>query len=193
MNIGYARISTDGQNNQRQLDMLKSSGAEIIYEDVWTGKSFERPQWKECRRALRKGDRLLVHSLDRLGRNTIELLTICQQLIEDGINIRFLMEGLDSTQEITWNLVVPILSSVATMERARIIERSREGIEAAKRRGVKFGAPRKLSDKDKKRLYELKQKGASTKELMKAYGVGRATVFRVCKEVSNMKDMDSQA
>lgn len=182
MNIGYARISTDSQSNARQLDALNESGAEIIYEDIWTGKSFDRPQWKECRRALRKGDRLLVHSLDRLGRNTIELLTICEELIDFGVRIQFLKEGLDSSQNMTWNLVVPILSSVAAMERARIIERSKEGIEAAKRRGVKFGAPIKLSDTDKKRLHELKQKGASTKELMNAFSVGRATVFRVCKE-----------
>ena len=149
--FGYARVSTTGQNLARQLVALHEAGipAADIFTDQKSGKDFDRPAWKRLLRKLRPGDLLVVTSLDRFGRNYAEMTTVWSELVRTrNVHIRVLdMPILDTTvgQGLTaafiGDLVLRVLSYVAETERAHIRQRQKEGIAAAKARGVKFGRP----------------------------------------------------
>lgn len=149
---GYARVSSTYQNEDRQLLSLQRAGVltSHIFVDHKSGKDFNRPSWKRLVRRLRKGDQLIVTSLDRLGRNYDEIQEVWRNLSKKhGIHIRVLdIPLLDTThnrgftEEFITDLFLQILAYVAQMERENIRSRQREGIAAAHLRGVKFGRPR---------------------------------------------------
>ena len=148
----YARVSTQGQNVDRQLIAANEIGIpkNRIYIDKESGKNFERKSWLRLMKRLKKGDVLFVKSLDRMGRNYKEILRVWQDLTKDReIDVVVLdMPILDTRRDknllgtFIADLVLQVLSFVAENERANIIERQRQGIEAAKARGVKFGRRR---------------------------------------------------
>lgn len=149
---GYARVSTKDQNEDRQLIALQQAGVEreLIYVDKKSGKDFNRPAWRRLRRKLKRGDLLVVKSLDRFGRSYDDMISEWRCMTKDkGIHIKVLdMPLLDTTAAqgllavFLSDLVLQILSFVAQTERDHIKERQREGIAAAKARGVRFGRPR---------------------------------------------------
>lgn len=148
---GYARVSTKDQNEERQVIALRNAGVETnqLIVEKRSGKDFNRPQWKRLLRKLKRGDLLVIKSIDRLGRNYSEIIDVWRILAKDkGIHIKVLdMPLLDTTvgqglmAEFIANLVLQILSFVAQSERDAIKQRQREGIDAAKARGVRFGRP----------------------------------------------------
>jgi len=150
---GYARVSTAGQNEDRQLDALKSAGVDDahIFVDHKSGKDFERPAWRKLTRRMKRGDLLIVTSIDRLGRNYNDILGEWRTLVKaKGMFIRVLdMPLIDTTTTqgllsmFISDLVLQILSFVAETERNHIRQRQREGIAAAKARGIRFGRPTK--------------------------------------------------
>ena len=151
---GYARVSSADQNEARQIVALTSAGIDRanIFVDHKSGKDFNRPAWRRMRRALRAGDTLVIQSLDRLGRNYSEMLDEWRNLIHrKKINIRVLdMPILDTTNktqgligEVIAEIVLQLLSFIAENERRTIRERQRQGIAAAKERGVQFGRPKR--------------------------------------------------
>lgn len=156
MNYGYARVSTTYQNTDRQIEALKSAGVETVFVDKQSGKDFERAQYVALLNVLQKGDVLFVKSIDRFGRNYKEIMeqwwTITKKMQVDVVVLD--MPLLDTRTEknllgtFISDLVLQILSFVAENERAYILERQREGIEAAKRRGVKFGRKKKKLSSD---------------------------------------------
>lgn len=148
---GYARVSTKDQNEERQVIALINAGVDpnqLIVEKR-SGKDFDRPQWKRLMKKIKRGDLLVIKSIDRLGRNYSEIIDVWRHLAKDkGIHIKVLdMPLLDTTvsqglmAEFIANLVLQILSFVAQSERDAIKSRQREGIDAAKARGVRFGRP----------------------------------------------------
>ena len=149
---GYARVSAADQNLDRQLIALKAAGVPEanIFSDKRSGKDFNRPEWKRLVRKLRAGDLLIVKSIDRFGRNYDEILTEWGRLSKrKKVHLRVLdMPLLDTTTAdgllavFIANIVLQILSFVAQTEREHIKCRQREGIAAAKLRGVKFGRPK---------------------------------------------------
>lgn len=149
--FGYARVSSLDQNEDRQIIALRKAGVEQenIFVDHRSGKDFKRPLWKKMRRKLQRGDLLIVTSIDRFGRCYDDILNEWRTLVKNkGINIKVLdMPLLDTTtaqgllSEFIGDLVLQILSFVAQSEREHIKTRQREGIAAAKLRGVKFGRP----------------------------------------------------
>ena len=152
MNIyGYARVSTQDQNEDRQIVSLLELGVEqkYIFVDKQSGKDFERPQYKKMLRKLKKGDLLYVKSIDRLGRNYEEIQNQWRVLTkEKEIDICIVdMPILDTRQvkdllgTFISDLVLQLLSFVSENERTMIKQRQAEGIAAAKARGVKFGRP----------------------------------------------------
>lgn len=153
MNYGYARVSTKDQNEQRQLDALINYGVEEknIYVDKQSGKDFERECYKKLLRKLKKGDTLIIKSIDRLGRNYNEILEQWRIITKErGVSITVLdMPLLDTSQTrdltgtLITDIVLQLLSYVAQTEREFIRQRQAEGIEAAKARGVRFGRPAK--------------------------------------------------
>lgn len=150
---GYVRVSSVEQNEDRQLVALKDVGVakHNIFIDKQSGKNFERPKYKKLVKKLKPGDLLYVQSIDRLGRNYIEIQEQWRFLTKDkGIDIVVLdmplldtRNGKDLLGTFIADLVLQILSFVAQTEREHIRERQAQGIAAAKSRGVKFGRPKK--------------------------------------------------
>lgn len=149
--FGYVRVSSRDQNEQRQLDALTAYGvaARDIIVDKQSGKDFDRPGWTRLLRRLRPGDTLAVKSIDRLGRNYDEILLEWRCLIKElGVDIVVLdmplldtRRGRDLTGTLISDIVLQLLSYVAQTERENIRQRQREGIAAAKARGIRFGRP----------------------------------------------------
>lgn len=148
---GYARVSSKDQNEQRQLIALNEAGVASgsIYLDKKSGKDFERAQYKQLLRKLKKDDVLYIKSIDRLGRNYEEILAQWRVLTkEKGVDIVVLdmplldtRRGKDLMGTFLADIVLQVLSFVAENERANIRQRQAEGIAAAKARGVTFGRP----------------------------------------------------
>ena len=149
---GYIRVSTKEQNEDRQVDALKvyEIPQKNVFMDKQSGKDFERPAYQQLIRKLKKGDVLIIKSIDRLGRNYDEIIeqwrVITKQIDADIVVIDMpLLDtrvGKDLTGKFVADLVLQILSYVAQTERETIRQRQAEGIAAAKARGVKFGRPR---------------------------------------------------
>ena len=145
-------MSSADQNEARQIVALRNAGVEDtrIFVDHKSGKDFNRPGWRRMRRTLREGDTLVIQSLDRLGRNYAEMLDEWRYLIRKRkANIRILdMPILDTSNktkglvgEVIAELVLQLLAFVAENERRSIRDRQRQGIDAARARGVRFGRP----------------------------------------------------
>lgn len=156
---GYARVSSADQNEARQLIALREAGVQEknIFTDRRSGKDFNRPAWQQLKRRLHTGDVLVIQSLDRLGRNYIEMLDEWRMIVRrKKADIRVLnMPLLDTTDktrgligDFIAEIVLQILSFVAENERRAIHERQRQGIAAAKARGVKFGRPPRVLPAD---------------------------------------------
>jgi len=149
--VGYARVSSKEQNEDRQMIALKEAGINLknVYLDKQSGKDFERPEYKRMIKALKAGDTIFVKSIDRLGRNYEDIIK--QWKIITGEKKAFIvvldMPILDTRQEknligtLISDIVLSLLSFVSNQERLNIGQRQAEGIAAAKERGVRFGAP----------------------------------------------------
>jgi DNA invertase Pin-like site-specific DNA recombinase len=177
--IGYQRVSSVGQNTDRQLVDLE---LDRIFTEKASGKSIEsRPILRECMNYLRDGDELCVHSMDRLARNTEELLSIVRELIGKGVTIRFCKENLTfagSNSDPFKTLMLNMLAAFGQFERELINERRKEGVAAARNNGKKFGAPVKLTENIKIRIDTLLQEGLTKRDIAKEVGLGEATIYR---------------
>ena len=180
MKIGYARVSTGEQNLDRQLDNLMAYGceAENIYQEKMTGTDIERPILNIMLKALREGDTLVIDSFSRLSRSTKHLLDTVEELNKRGINLVSLKESLDTTTA-TGKLMLTMLSALSQFERDIIVERTREGLKAARARGRMGGRPTIGSEKTKAKAIKLYEANAMTnKQIAKASGVSIATLNR---------------
>ena len=144
MIIGYARVSTEDQNLDGQLDALKAAGAERIFADKITGMARSRPELDRLLDQLRQGDVITVTKYDRLARSLRDLLDIVDAIQARGAGFRSLAEDIDTTTP-AGRLVFHVFASIAQFERERISERTKEGLEAARRRGRIGGRPPALS------------------------------------------------
>lgn len=156
--VGYIRVSTDQQNISRQKAILENYKLDELFIDFASGKNKERPQLQNSMKYLRKGDTLIVCSMDRLARNLDDLRKIVQQLNSNAVKIHFIKENLifegDNTSPMS-NLLLSMMGAFAEFERSLIIERQREGIQSAKLKGVYKGRSPVLSPE---RIMELQQK-----------------------------------
>ena len=190
MEYGYIRVSSTSQNVARQVDALHEAGIADgqIFTDKMSGKNFNRPSWKRMVRRLKAGDVLVVQSLDRLGRNYEDILEQWRLLIKvKKADIRVLnMPLLDTTNKtngligkLVADLVLQLFSFVAESERANIKERQRQGIDAAKKRGVRFGRPRKDDSPYMKQCLDKINTGTMTvSEAAKTCGISETTMRR---------------
>ena len=136
--IGYARVSTKDQNLDSQVDALKEAGCDKIYHDKISGKEYKREGLSSCLEYLRPGDTLVIYRLDRLGRSVKETLELCDQFNKREIKLVSLQDNLDTSTAVG-RFTLQILASLAEYNRNLIVEGCQAGIEAAKKRGVKFG------------------------------------------------------
>ena len=177
--LGYARVSTGEQSLDRQQDELRAAGAEMVYQEVGSGKKgAPRPQWDELLRSLRQGDTLMVTELSRLGRSTSQLSQLADDLAERGIALRILNLGID-TGTPSGRLVYQIIAAVAEMERELLIERTNSGLAASRARGRKGGRKREFSPAAARKAQERYDKGElSVTEIARLAGVSRQTLYR---------------
>jgi DNA invertase Pin-like site-specific DNA recombinase len=144
--LGYARVSTLGQNYDGQIDALKAAGATTIYREKVSGARADRPQLAKLMASLKAGDIVVVTKLDRLGRSTRELLELIDRIGKAGASFRSLGDPLWDTSSSQGRLLSTLLAAIADFERDLIRERTSEGRKRAMAAGVKFGRKRKLSD-----------------------------------------------
>ena len=193
---GYVRVSSKDQCEARQVLALREFKVpeHNIYMDKMSGKNFNRPQYRRMVRKLKAGDVLVVKSIDRLGRNYEEILEQWRMLTKKKeVDVVVLdmplldtgMSGGNLTGVFVADLVLQILSYVAQTERENIRQRQREGIAAAKQRGVKFGRPKKQVPEEFARLREKwMQKEVSSREAAKRLGISQDTFLRWSKNMS---------
>jgi DNA invertase Pin-like site-specific DNA recombinase len=175
-------VSTVDQNPQLQLDALEGAGATRIFTDHGaSGSAASRPHLDACLDHLREGDVLTVWKLDRLGRNTQNVLAVVDDLTSRGIGFRSLTEGLH-TDGPMGKAMLTIMAAFAQLERDTMIERTRAGLAAAAANGRKGGRPRKVDDADAAKARQLRDKGITAADIAKMLGVSRATVYRHLSE-----------
>lgn len=179
--FGYARVSTSQQSLDIQMNALKAEGVKgnRIFTDKVSGSNVNRDGLRLLRVKVEDGDVVLVKKLDRLGRDTADMIQLIKEFDEIGVAIRFLDDGI-STEGTMGKMVVTILSAVAQAERQRILERTNEGRIEAKAKGVKFG--RKTSiDRDKMRA--LQEQGLGATDIARQMKIGRSSVYKIMKSL----------
>lgn len=178
MDIGYARVSTDDQKLDLQIDALTRYGCEKIFTDEGiSGSKMQREGLKEALDYCRKGDRLVVWKLDRLGRNAKGLLELMDDLKSKGIDFVSITEAVGTSTPAEC-LMFGVLASVASFERELIQQRTQAGVIAAKQRGVKFGRKAKLTKEQYKSLMVGYESGKFTKQqLANLYEISRQSVY----------------
>ena len=175
--LGYARVSTDDQDLDGQRQRLKQASAIRIFEDVISGKRFERPGLSQLLDYARPGDSLCVVRLDRLGRSLRELLEVIDVLKKRGIHFQSLEEKID-TSSAAGELILHVFGAIAHFERRLIGERTRDGLAAAKARGRRPGRPPVDPDK-RDAAIKLIDAGLSPTKAAHQVGLGRATVYKL--------------
>ena len=148
MLVGYARISTITQNEDRQIEALTNAGCEKIYLDKLSGKDTNRPQLKEMFTFIREGDTVLVTEFSRFSRSTKDLLDLVEKLQAKKVDFRSLKENVDTTTS-SGKLVLTVFAALSEFERSIIRERAAEGIAIAKAKGRKLGRREIQVDDDK--------------------------------------------
>ena len=165
--VGYARVSTDEQSLDLQLDALRKAGVEDdqIFTDKASAASTRRRGFRRMMLYLAKGDTLVVWRLDRFARNLLDLLAHLRDFEKRGIKFKSLTEALD-TETATGRLVLHVLAAIAEFERQLIGERVRAGMKAAKARGRPVGAKPKLAGKAAEYAQRRRQEGATATEIV---------------------------
>jgi DNA invertase Pin-like site-specific DNA recombinase len=180
--IGYARVSTQEQDLQLQLDALKKEGCtkEHIYTDKISGSKKERPGLDECLSELKEGDVLLVWRLDRLGRSMPHLVGLIEELRSRGVAFRSICDGAIDTTTASGELIFNIFSSLAQFEKRLIQERTRAGLVAARARGRLGGRKRMdLNDPRIKMAQSMhKNKEVSIQSICKTLKISRSSFYR---------------
>jgi DNA invertase Pin-like site-specific DNA recombinase len=145
MLIGYARVSTQDQNLDLQIDALTNAGCKKIFHEKTSGSRAERPEFSKALEALREGDTLVVWKLDRLGRSVKNLVDLVGELHNQGIQFKSLTDVID-TGTPSGRFFFHVMASLAQMERELTVERTRAGLETARKLGRKGGRKRRMTD-----------------------------------------------
>lgn len=176
MNVGYARVSTQDQNLELQLDALAKANCEQTFQEKITGKSKDRPELNICLKMLRAGDVLVVWKLDRLARSLKDLVEIISELEAKGIGFKSLTESIDTTSP-GGKLIFHIFGALAEFEHSLIRERTIEGLKAARARGKKGGRKPSMSRSDvQKAAAMLKDPNITKKEVAEHFKVSTLTL-----------------
>ena len=180
MIIGYARVSSTGQNLDVQIEKLTKAGCEKIFQEKESGKSTDnRSELNNAIEFVREGDVLIITKLDRLARSMNDLTSITNQLNKKGAGFVVVDQDIDTTTP-TGKLLFNILGSLAEFERDLIKARCAKGIERAKAKGVKLGRKPSITEETIQCMKnELDLKNMSKTEIAKKHGVSRQTVYRL--------------
>ncbi len=183
MKVGYARVSTQEQTLDLQIDALKKNSCQEIYTDKVSGLKTIKPAFEEMMKFIREGDTLIVWKLDRLGRSTQDLIELVATLQKRKINLISLNDPIDTTSP-SGILVFQIFCALAEHERNVIVQRTKAGLDSARTRGKKGGRPKGLLPayqeiaESVKHLYEAEKQ--STAQIMKTFKIGsRRTLYKI--------------
>ncbi|ELS5869632.1 recombinase family protein [Escherichia coli] len=187
--IIYRRVSTTDQNFARQLPNMPFENTEEykVFHDKTSGKNFDRPEWKALRDYIREGEDLYIHSLDRMGRNLLEILQEVDYLVkEKKVNLHIVKDGINLMGGEELNPMIKmqlqIMGAVAEMERELIAERRKEGIAAAKAAGRHLGRPAKglrLVEVNKEAVLAALAEGKSIRKVAEEFNISKSMVHRI--------------
>lgn len=179
MKVGYARVSSTGQNLQSQLEALQKAGCEKIFQEKRSGtKTYNRPELQNALDFVRNGDTLIVTRLDRCSRNVKDLHQIIETLNNKEVGFKATEQEIDTTTS-AGRLMIGLLSIVSAFETDLRAERQADGIASAKKRGVKFGGSPKLTEEDVLRIMDFQNCTTMTNAaIAKEFGIARSTLLR---------------
>ncbi len=175
--FGYARVSTEEQNLDMQLDALQKFGVEKVYKEKLTGTRRDRPQLEELMKVLRSGDKVVVYKLDRISRSTKHLIELSEVFHDMDVHFVSITDNID-TSTAMGKFFFRTMASIAELERDIISERTKSGLQAARSRGKKGGRPSKKEDKVKTAIKMYKSKDYSIKEITEMTGLSKTTLYR---------------
>jgi len=187
MQIGYARVSTEDQSLDLQIDYLKSCGCTKIYKEKFTGRTKERPELNKALNELKWGDTLVCLKLDRLGRSMKDLIDIVEQIKAKGCHFKT-SDGIDTSTPMGV-FIFHIFGALAQMEVGLIRERTILGLKAARQRGRVGGRPKGRTDRlvnSTEQIIELYKKGMKTREICRLTGISVGSVYKIYKD-NNVK------
>lgn len=177
MKLGYARVSTTGQDLQSQIDKLKEEGCEVIYSEKITGTNANRTEFQLLLADLKDGDTLVVTKLDRFARSTRDALDTIEDLFNRGVRTHVLNMGIIENTP-TGRLIFTIMSAFADFERDLIVERTQEGKAIARQKeGFKEGRPNKYSRNQMDHALKLLE-DHSYKQVVEKTGISKSTLIR---------------
>ena len=178
MKVGYARVSSSGQSLDVQVDTLKNSGCEKIFQEKVSGTSTQgRDKLRECLDFVREGDELVITRIDRLARSVLDLQLIIKELTEKGVSLTATEQPI-STKDATSKCFLDMLGVFAELETNLRKERQLEGIAKAKEKGVYKGGRSKI---DVEQIRKLKEEGLGATAIAKRMGIHRDSVYRLLK------------
>ena len=181
MLIGYARVSTGEQTTAAQVAALKTSGCELIFRDNASGGRWDRPELHKLLSQLRKGDVVVVWTLDRLSRSLRDVLTIMERVQERHAGFRSLKEAVDTTTP-AGRMMMQMVGAFAEFERAMLKERTKAGLDAARKEGRIGGRPPKLKPHQQQEIVTLVKQGKKTAaDAARLFSVHPATVSRLLR------------
>lgn len=180
-NVGYVRVSTVLQNTSRQEEVLKGYNLDVLFKDFASGKDSERPELQAALKYVRKGDSLIIHSMDRLARNLNDLRTIVKDLTAREVKVIFIKENLTFTgnDSSISNLLLSVMGAFAEFERSLINERQIEGIQLAKLRGAYKGRKSALTQAEIASLKyrDISNNGKNRSKLAKEFNISRQSLY----------------
>ena len=177
MLIGYARVSTQDQNLELQSDALTKVGCQKVFEDKVSGTRADRPGLAKALEILCEGDTLVVWKLDRLGRSVKQLVDLVEELHKQGVQFKSLTDAID-TGTPSGRFFFHVMASLSKMERELIVERTRAGLEMARRLGRKGGRKPKMTDSKIESAKKLLASGVPPKDVARNLGVSVPTLYR---------------
>ena len=183
MKLGYARVSTDDQTLDRQRERLREAGCERLFEEKVSGARRDRPELARLLDQLRGDDVVLVTRLDRLARSTGDLLEIAEAIRAKEAGLLSLAEPWADTTSPAGRMVLTVFAGIAEFERELIRQRTDEGRQAARKRGVSFGRPSKLRPDQRELATRLLQEGRSVGEVARTFNVHPATIYRCIEKM----------
>lgn len=175
--FGYSRVSTADQSHASQELALRAAGVEQVFLDTYTGSAASRPELDKLRLAIRLGDTVVVTRLDRLGRSAKDLLNLASEFEEKGVNLVVLEQNIN-TSTAEGKLFFTIISAMAEFERSLISARTKDGLAAARARGMKGGRKPVMTPAKSQTANTMYRSGHHVSEIALVLGVSRPTVYK---------------
>lgn len=193
MFIGYARVSTQDQDTAAQIDALESAGCELIFQEKISAGRWERPELQRLLLQLRKGDVLVVWKLDRLSRSLKDVLLLMEKIQHADAGFKSLTEAIDTTSP-AGRMMMQMVSVFGEFEREMLRERTRNGLNVARKEGRLGGRRHKLKENQQQEIIQLVSSGQkSAADAARLFNVHPATVSRLLSRGLNNKNQDEES